>query len=98
MSLKSPHICGMNEPNKDVKAPKNKPYKERKAEKRYSVCLANGELVGLWGNLLKLCEDMKATDPEFLSYSSLSKRRLDENPVRFKTAQGEYAVYIEKIR
>lgn len=73
-------------------------YQERKAEKRYSVLAANGEVVGIWGNLKKLCEDMKASDPEFQTYSSLSKRRADENPIKFETERGEYAVYIEKIR
>lgn len=73
-------------------------YQKEHVEKRFSVCLANGELVGLWGNLKKLCEEMKVKDGEFLSYHSLARRRKEENPIRFKTVLGEYAVYIEKIR
>ena len=74
------------------------PYEERKAAKRYSVLTGNGEVIGVWGNLKKLCEDMKEQDGEFLSYSTISHRRADENPIRFKTGQKEYAVYIETIR
>ncbi|MCE7925033.1 MAG: hypothetical protein DYG98_18425 [Haliscomenobacteraceae bacterium CHB4] len=77
---------------------KGKTYQEQKAEKRFSVLTGNGEVLGVWGNLKKLCEDMKEQDSEFLSYSTLSHRRADENPIRFKTGQKEYAVYIERIR
>ncbi|MFN8304038.1 MAG: hypothetical protein U0U46_16240 [Saprospiraceae bacterium] len=41
---------------------------------------------------------MKEQDGEFLSYSTLSHRRADENPMRFETSEKEYAVYIEKLR
>ena len=82
------YICNM----------KGKTYQEQKAEKRYSVLTGNGEVIGLWGNLKKLCADMKAQDAEFLSYSTLSHRRAEENPIRFTTGQKEYAVYIEKLR
>ena len=77
---------------------KSKPYSERMAERRISVLSGDGEVIGVWSNLKKLCEQMKETDPEFLGYSALSKRRADENPIRFRTGQKEYAVYIEKIR
>lgn len=76
----------------------NKPYHERRAEKRYSVLTGNGEVIGLWGNLKKLCEEMKGEDGEFLSYSALSKRRSEENPIRFSTSEKEYAVWIEKLK
>ena len=33
-----------------------------------------------------------------LSYFTLSHRRAQENPIRFKTRQKEYAVYIDKMR
>lgn len=85
------HFCSMEAETK-------RDWKKEKAEKRYSVCLANGELVGIWGNLKKLCEDMKEQDGEFLTYHSLSRRRANENPMKFETERGEYAVYIEKIR
>ena len=77
---------------------KSKTYDERKEAKRYSVLTGNGEVIGLWGNLKKLCEEMKEQDGEFLGYSALSKRRADENPIRFKTDMKDYAVWIEKIR
>lgn len=77
---------------------KSKPYQERKAEKRYSVLVANCQVIGVWGNLKKLSEDMQAEDPEFISYSSLSKRRAEENPIKFTTEKGEYAVHIETLR
>jgi len=77
---------------------KGRDYKKEHAERRISVLIGDGELIGVWGNLKKLCEDMKEQDGEFLGYSTLSHRRADENPIRFKTGQKEYAVYIEKIR
>ena len=73
-------------------------YKKEHAERRISVLNGNCELIGVWGNLKKLCDDMKEQDAEFLSYSTLSHRRADENPIRFTTAQKEYAVYVEKMR
>lgn len=77
---------------------KGRDYKKEHAERRISVLNGDGELIGVWGNLKKLCEDMKEQDGEFLTYSTLSHRRADENPIRFKTGQKEYAVYIETIR
>lgn len=77
---------------------KSRDYKKEHAERRISVLNGDGELIGVWGNLKKLCEDMKEQDGEFLTYSTLSHRRAGENPIRFKTGQKEYAVYIEKIR
>ena len=62
------------------------------------VVTCNCTVLGAWRNLKKLCEDMKEKDEEFLSYSSLSKRRNDENPMKFSTSAGEYSVYIEKLR
>lgn len=76
----------------------NRDWRKEKAEKRYSVLTGDGKVIGVWGNLKHLCEDMKSEDNEFLSYSSLSKRRTEENPIEFKTDQKNYAVYIEKIR
>lgn len=77
----------------------SKTYEERKTEKRYSILLKDGRLIGLWGNLRKLCEDMKIEDVNFLGYSALSKRRKEGSPMEFKTSEGiEYAIYIEKIR
>ena len=77
---------------------KGKTYQEQKTEKRFSVLTGNGEVMGIWSNLKKLCEDMKELDGEFLSYSTLSHRRAEENPIRFKTGQKEYAVNIERLR
>jgi hypothetical protein len=73
-------------------------YDERQNAKRYIVLNLNCELVGVWSNLKNLCEDMKERDNEFYSYSSLSKRRNDENPIKFSTAKGEYQIYIEKLK
>ena len=66
-------------------------------EKSFVVVL-NCEVVGNYRNLKKLCEDMKAKDEGFLSYSSLSKKRNDENPIRFTTVRGDYQIYIEKLK
>ena len=62
------------------------------------VVVLNCEVLGTWRNLKKLCEEMKERDAEFRSYSSLSKRRDDENPITFTTGAGEYKVYIEKLK
>lgn len=62
------------------------------------IVVLNCAVVGNFRNLKKLCEEMKETDADFLSYSSLSKRRSDENPIKFSTSKGEYQVYIEKLR
>ena len=88
LGLKNPYFYNMQ----------GRDYKKEHAERRISVLIGDGELKGVWGNLKKLCEDMKEQDSEFLSYSALSHRRADENPIQFKTGQKEYAVYIEKIR
>jgi hypothetical protein len=62
------------------------------------VVVCSCEVVGTWRNLKKLCEEMKTNDVEFLSYSSLSKKRGGESPIRFSTARGEYQIYIEKLK
>ncbi len=77
---------------------KNPNYADRQDARRYTAVNLNCVLLGVWGNLKKLCEEMKATDSEFLSYSSLSKRRNGENPIEFETAKGKYSVYIEKLK
>lgn len=81
-------------------AMKGKTYQEQKAAKRFSVLTGNGEVLGVWGNLKKLSEDMKEEDPEFLSYWTLVRK--EENPVKFETGEGEekkeYAIYTEKLR
>ena len=76
----------------------NPSYKERQEVRRYIAVNLNCELIGVWGNLKKLCEEMKERDAEFRSYSSLSKRRDEENPITFTTGAGEYKVYIEKLK
>lgn len=75
-----------------------KTYQEQKENRRISVLTNGTELVGVWGNLKKLCEDMKDTDADFLAYPTLARRRLTENPMRFSTSAGSYSVWIEKIR
>jgi hypothetical protein len=73
-------------------------YKERMETERTVIVVLNCEVVGNFRNLKKLCEEMKERDIEFYSYSSLSKRRNDENPIKFSTAKGEYQIYIEKLK
>ena len=78
---------------------KKRTYQDNKKARRYAIVLLNCELLGLWGNLKKLCEEQKEIDSEFLSYSSLSKKRTtDENPIKFTTEKGDYQIYIEKLR
>ncbi|MBN8676682.1 MAG: hypothetical protein J0M29_00570 [Chitinophagales bacterium] len=77
---------------------KARDYKKEHSEKRYSVLTGDGKVIGVWGNLKQLCEDMKEENGEFASYSSLSKRRKEENPIEFTVNEKNYAVYIEKIR
>lgn len=76
----------------------SKPYSRRVAEKRYSVLCANCAVVGVWGNLKKMCEEMRAVDPAFPSYSSVSKRRLHENPIWFQTDRAQYHIFIAPLK
>ena len=76
----------------------NMTYKERLEQEKAFVVVLDCTVVGTFRNLKKLCEEMKERDAEFRSYSSLSKRRDDENPITFETGQGEYKVYIEKLK
>ena len=73
-------------------------YKERKEQVKVLSVVLNCELLGTWSNLKKLCDEISATDAEFLSYSSLSKKRSGENPITFTTSKGSYSVYIEKLK
>lgn len=74
---------------------KSKTYKERLKERRIFTVIANCESVGAWTNLMELSKDMNILDHEFLSYSSLSKRRKEENPITFETKKGvKYSVTI----
>ncbi|MGD2035072.1 MAG: hypothetical protein PVF73_08455 [Bacteroidales bacterium] len=50
-------------------------YKERKAKKEYYVLLKSGTVIGLYGQLKKLCETAKKEDKDFPSYSTLSKKK-----------------------
>ena len=73
-------------------------YKERIENEKSFVVVLNCGVVGNYRNLKKLCEEMKERDESFLSYSSLSKRRDKENPIKFSTSKGEYQIYIEKLK
>lgn len=74
------------------------PSQKRYLNEKACVVILNCELVGTWRNLKKLCDDMKEQDAEFFSYSSLSKKRGEINPIEFETEKGKYAVYIEKLK
>jgi hypothetical protein len=50
-------------------------YKERKATKEYFVLIKSGTVIGLFGNLKKLCAFGAKQDSKFLSYSTLSKKK-----------------------
>ena len=82
------------EKEKDLERDYKKEYESQKA----FVVVLNCEVVGTWRNLKKLCDEMKVLDFQFFSYSSLSKRRGEENPITFETARGKYAVYIERMK
>jgi len=61
-------------------------YKERKAKKEYYVLIKSGTVIGLYGQLKKLCDTLKIEDKDFPSYSSLSKKK--EQRMDF----GEYSI------
>lgn len=65
--------------------------------RRVCVVQLNCEVIGAFSNLKKACEEMKENDPEFRSYSSLSRRRANENPIKFSTEKGDYQISIENI-
>ena len=77
---------------------KSKTYQERKKERRIFTVIADCKSIGVWTNLKDLVTDVKEIDSEFLSYSSLSKKRKIENPILFRTKSGiEYSVTVHKI-
>lgn len=79
-----PYLCSMQA----------RTYKQERSKVRCSQLIMNCCPIGVWSNLKKLTEDMRVVDAEFLSYSSVSKRRLVENPIRFSTSKGEYQIFI----
>jgi hypothetical protein len=82
----------------DKKEPIERDYRKEYENQKSFIVLLNCAVVGNFRNLKKLCEDMKEKDGEFQSYSSLSKRRNDENPIKFSTSKGEYQIYIERLK
>lgn len=50
-------------------------YQERKAKKEYYVLIKSGMVIGLYGQLKKLCNTAKEKDKDFPSYSALSKKK-----------------------
>jgi hypothetical protein len=73
-------------------------WRKEAENRRISVVINGTELVGVWGNLKKLCEEMKVRDADFLAYPTLARRRLTENPMRFSTSAGSYSVWVVNIR
>ena len=63
-------------------------YKEQKENKRVFVLLKNGSVVGVFGNLKKLCESVK--DDAFPSYWTLARKK------EYRMETGVYV--IEKTR
>jgi hypothetical protein len=76
---------------------KDRSAKRAKEVRRYVAVNLNCEMVGIWGNLKKCCQEMKERDAGFPSYWTIV-RKTDENPIKFTTETGEYAVYIEKLK
>ena len=73
---------------------KPRTYTEQKEAKRYMILTLNCEVLGIWGNLKKLCSDIKANDLEFPSYWTIIRK--DENPIKITTSKGEYILSAEK--
>ena len=76
------------------KEKKARTYTEQKTAKRYVVITLNCEILGIWGNLKKLCDAMMLNDSEFPLYKKLIRKV--ENPIKFDTSKGTYIISIEK--
>ena len=76
----------------------SKTYKERMKERKVYTVVCNCEVVGNFTNLKKLCDSMIEQDGEFLTYSSLSKKKKEGSPVKFTSHSGnEYQIYFESL-
>ena len=82
----------------DEKEPIERDYKKEYQSQKAFVVVLNCVVVGTFRNLKKLCDEMKENDSEFRSYSSLSKKRDGESPLKFTTEKGEYQIYIEVLK
>ncbi|MEM7106442.1 MAG: hypothetical protein AAF502_25165 [Bacteroidota bacterium] len=72
-------------------------YKKEYSNRKVYVLLHECKVVGAWGNMRKLCEDMKKVNPGFPSYWTLIKLP-KESPIVFKAKTGEeYEINIEKV-
>ena len=76
------------------KETKPRTYSEQKEAKRYIILTLNCEVLGIWGNLKKLCTDIKENDLEFPSYWTLIRKV--ENPLKINTSKGDYILSAEK--
>lgn len=73
-------------------------YKKERKEKRYYVLMSECNLLGLWSNLSKLCEDMKKENESFKSYHSLA--RMDKSQVMEFSDKNkkEYTLYVTTLK
>lgn len=69
-------------------------YSEQRDSRRFVVLTLDSEILGIWGNLKKLCTELKIQDVEFPSYWTLTRKA--DNPIKFQTAKGQYILSIEK--
>ena len=69
-------------------------YTEQKESRRYVVLTLDSEILGIWGNLKKLCTELKIQDTEFPSYWTLTRKT--DKPIKFTTPKGQYVLSIEK--
>ena len=70
------------------------PYSVQKNAKRFLVLTLNCEIIGIWGNLRKLCSERLEKDFEFPKYTVLVRKK--ENPIKFETLKGSYIISNEK--
>ena len=72
---------------------KPRTYTEQKEAKRYMILTLNCEVLGIWGNLKKLCSDIKANDcKETYNTHWVNYKFVSELKRLFKQARDEYKV------
>jgi hypothetical protein len=84
----------MDEINDEKGGKTQRTYSEQKEARRFIVLTLNCEILGIWGNLKKLCSEIKEKDSDFPSYWTLARKK--ENPIKFDTPKGNYIVSNEK--
>jgi hypothetical protein len=74
-------------------------YLEKKEARRFFVLVAKCNVLGVWSNLKKLCEEMREKDEEFPGYHTLVRIDKSSGELNFASKSGEqYQIKIEQVK